>query len=245
MNIARAEALDRRGNRWLGAGGAFGLAGGVAAVALPLLLVELSRNAPGGIAAASNTLTAWSSWLFLGGAVLLLVSFFAYRWGYSVLRKVDPAYWIASGLCLVGSSGLVLLIIAAAVGTGNTGGLLSCVQGPYSKIYSCVEGQSPLGAYTGIVGVWLSWVGSVGIVIGLFHAGSRFRSASYAAAAISYLIVLVLLVGPLTGIFFTFPFIEALLVMVPVFLLAAPIFVLLARPTYPDRPPARPYTTGQ
>lgn len=233
--------LDRRGNRWIGAGGAFGLAGGVLAVVLPLLLVEISRHAPGGIAAASSSLVAWTSWFLLAGAVLLLLSFFAYRWGYSVLRKAEPTYWVASALCIVGSSGFLLLIIAAAVATGSENGLLACVQGPYSQIYSCVQGQTPLGAYTAVAGLWLAWIGSVGIVLGLFQAGGRYLSGLYVGAGACYLITLVLLVGPLTGIFVSVAFIEPLLLMAPVFVVTGPLLVLLARPTYP-RAPAAPAT---
>ena len=238
MNQSTELALERRGNRWLGAGGAFGLAGGIAAVALPVVLVELSRHTSGGISTASTTLIGWSSWFLLVGAALLLVSFFAYRWGYSVLRKIDPKYWVASALCIVGSSGLLLLIVAAAVATGSESGLLSCVQGPYSQVYSCIQGQTPLGAYTGVVGIWLGWIGGIGIVVGMFQAAGRFHSALYGAAGACYLITVVLLVGPLTGIFVSLPFIEPLIVMVPVFAVVAPALVLLAHPSCPRPAPS-------
>lgn len=233
MDPERLTSLDRRGNHWIGAGGAFGLAGGVLAILLPVVLVEASRHAPGGIAAASASLIAWTSWFVLAGAVLLLLSFFCYRWGYSVLRKVQPSYWLASALCIVGSTGLLLLVIAAAVATGSTSGLLACAQGPYSQVYSCVQGQTPLGAYTGIIGVWLGWVGSIGIVIGLFQASGRFFSALYAGGAVCYLITIVLLVGPLTGTLVSIPYIEPLILMAPIFAITAPLLVLLARPSYP------------
>ena len=229
-------ALERRGNRWIHAGGALGVAGAAVAILAPLALVEIARYAPGGIAGASSTLIAWTSWLVLAGAALLFLSFFAYRWAYSVLRKADRGYWIASGLCIVGSSGMLLLILAAALATGSQSGLLSCVQGPYSHLYSCVQGQTPLGAYTGIVGVWLGWLGGVGIVAGLFRAGNRYSTALYTAAAALYVLALLVLVGPLAGPFLTIPRVELLFVLVPVFTVVAPILVLASRPIYATRP---------
>lgn len=232
--------LDRRGNRWLGLGGALGVAGGVVVVALPVTLIELSRYAPGGLQAASTDLVQWTSWAVLAGAVLLFLCFFAYRWGYSVLRKVDHRYWLASGLCLVGSTGVVLLVVAAAaVLAGNTSGVLSCLRGSYGAAYGCIQNATPLGAYAGVAGVWLAWVGSIGIVVGLFQAGSRYLSGLYTAAAVCYLLTLVALVGPLAGLFVSVPYTEYLLLLAPVLAILAPALVLAARPTYPGPRSAR------
>lgn len=242
MTSKPAPEIDRRGNRWIGAGGAFGLAGGALAILIPVVLIEIQRYAPGGIAAASSSLTTWSSYLILAGAAFLFLSLFAYRWAYSLLRKTDSRYWTASALCLVGSSGLLLIIIADAVLTGHENGLLSCVKGSYSQIYSCIQGQTPLGAYTGIVGLWLTWIGYIGIVIGLFVAGGRFLSVAYTGAAACYLVILVLLAGPLTGTFVSIPYVADLIPLASAFVIAGPALVLLAHPSIPKElePPAAP-----
>jgi hypothetical protein len=225
--------LDRRGNRWIGAGGAFGLAGSIAAILLPIALVEGARYAPGGFVPTGATLVAWSTDLVLAGGVLLYLSFFSYDWGYYTLRKVAGRYSTAYGLCLVGSTGLILLIVAAVIARGSEAGLVACFQGSYGQLLSCAQSRIPFGADAGLVGIWLVWIGNVGIVLGLFLSGHRFRSGSYMAAAVCYLLVLALLAGPLVGLLYPGAYVEPFLLAAPVFALAAPLLVLLARPTYP------------
>jgi hypothetical protein len=233
MNEATEAALDRRGNRWIGAGGAFGLAGSIAAIVLPIVLVEAARYAPGGIVPTGATLAVWTTDLVLAGSVLLYLSFFSYDWGYYTLRKVVRRYWTAYGLCLVGSVGLILLIVAAVIASGSETSLATCFQGSYGQLLSCVQSRIPFGADAGLAGIWLLWIGNIGVVLGLFLSGHRFRSGSYVAAAVCYLLVLALLVGPLVGLLYPGAYVQPLLLLAPVFALAAPLLVLLARPTYP------------
>ena len=235
MSGDEANTRSRRGNHWIGLGGVLGLLSSLAAIAVPFLLIEIARYAPGGIAQADSRLLGWGDFSLIVGAVLLFLSFYAYRKSFSILRGVDARWYSAWALCWVGSIGAIPLIVAAGLAAGNLGGLLGCLQGPYNQVYSCVQGQSPLGAYATLLGVWLAWLGGIGFVVGLALAGARFRSRLYLAAAVCYTVTLVLLVGPLVGIFRVVPYVQALLLPAAVFAVVGPLLALLAWPTYPKR----------
>ncbi len=223
----------KRGTQWLNAGGIFGAVGGLVVFALPLLFVALAKYNPGGFFVFASSPIQFTGPSLLAGSALTLVSLFCYRWAYSVLRRARPGYWGASVLCLIGSSGLILIAVAAAVVFGGAASIEACVQGSYSSALSCVESASPVGAYAGVLGFWLGWVGAVGIAIGLFLASSSFRSAAYLAGGVLYAILLAVLVGPFAGLVHPLPDIPYLLAAVPVLAILAPILVAVARPTLP------------
>lgn len=236
----------RRGSQWLRAGGGFGLLGGIVAILLPFLFIWLAKYDPGGFFTFATSFVQFTSLLFLVGSVLVLVSFFCYRWSFSVLRKANPRYWIASALCLIGSSGLLILVIAAGLAAGDANSFVGCAQGSLSNAFSCIQSASPVSAYAALLGFWLGWIGAVGIVIGLFHAAGSFRSALYGTAGALYLILIVLLVGPFVAVLAPVSFVSWLLLVVPAFAIAAPALVVAARPTLPALapPPGRSHPPG-
>jgi hypothetical protein len=129
---------------------------------------------------------------------------------------------VASVLCLIGSLGFLLLLVAVVVVLGSTGPLLTCIHGQPSHALSCLRSGQPLGAYTGLLGFWLGWLGGVGLVLGLSSAASRFsRGVLYGSAAL-YGVLLLALVGPFVGLLYPVPGAQYLLLLAPLLALLAP-----------------------
>jgi hypothetical protein len=210
----------------LGTGAGVGLAGGILGVVLPIVFLWLTTHNPGGFFTYDTTLLDTTGFFILAGSILLLVSLFLYRRGFAVLRKVDGRFAIASVLCIIGSIGFLLILVSAAVLVGSSNSLLQCLHQSPSDALSCVRSGQPFGAYTGLVGFWLAWLGGLGIVVGLSLAGRRHRNSTVQGGAALYAILLLVLIGPFLGLLFSLPGIEYLLLVAPIFLVLAPGLVL-------------------
>jgi len=158
--------------------------------------------------------------------VLFLVSLFVYRRGFAVLRKVDGRFAVASVLCIIGSIGFLLLLVSAALLVGASNSLIQCIHGAPSHALSCLRSGQPLGAYTGLVGFWLGWLGGLGIVVGLSLAGRRYRNGTVSGGAALYAILLLVLIGPFVALVTPLPGLQYLLLAAPIFIVLAPGLVL-------------------
>jgi hypothetical protein len=219
--------LDAKGVRRLGLGAGLGFAGALAAIVLPLVFLYVASDDPGGFFVLSPQLVQVTSILILAGAILLLLSLFLYRRSFAALRKLDPRFYVASVLCIVGSLGFLLLFITAAVVVGNSSSLLACAHGQPSHAISCLESGQPLGALTGLVGFLLGWLGGLGIMIGLFLAGGRFHSGSLRVSSALYGILLIILIIPFLGLLIALPHLSYLIVLAPVLAVLGPGLALV------------------
>jgi len=207
-----------------GAGIGFGAA--ILAVVIPISFLLIASYDPGGfLTLHQSTFVSATGILILAGAILFLLSLFVYRRGFALLRRVDGRFTVASILCLIGSVGFLLLLIAVIVILGSSSSLLSCINGHPTHALTCLRSGEPLGAYTGLVGFWLGWLGGVGIVLGLSAASSRFKTGEIGLGATFYVILLLILVGPFVVLVVSFPGVEYLLVLAPILSLLAPFFV--------------------
>jgi hypothetical protein len=207
-------------------GAAVGLAAALLTIVVPVTFLLVAAYAPGGFLALDQTgfITA-TALLILAGAILFLLSLFLYRRGFAHLRKVDARFTAASILCLIGSVGFLLVLVAAVVIVGSANSILSCINGHPTHALTCLRSGNPLGAYTGLAGFWLGWLGGVGIVLGLSAGSSRFRSRPIGVGAALYAVLLLALVGPFVSLVVAFPGVEYLLVLVPILSVLAPFFV--------------------
>jgi hypothetical protein len=225
---------DVKGAHRLAVGAGLGVAGALLTLLLPFALIWLAAYAPGGFFQLDTALVQDVSLLVLAGVILFLLSLFIYRRGFAVLRGVDRRFTVASVLCLIGSLGFLLLVVAVLVILGSTSSLLACIHGQPSHALTCLRSGQPIGAYTGLVGFWLGWLGGVGLVLGLASAGRRFsRGALYGAAAL-YGVLLLALVGPFIGLLYPVPGAQYLLLVSPVLALVAPALAYAGS----RRPPA-------
>jgi hypothetical protein len=220
--------LEESGIRRLGLGAALGLAGALIGIVFPITFLFLTTYAPGGFFTFNSTLLDATGILILAGAILFLLSLFVYRRSFSALRKIDARFVTASVLCIIGAIGFLLVIVAAAFLIGSSSSVLTCLKGAPSHALSCVRSQTPLGAYTALIGFWLGWLGGVGIFLGIWYAGSHYHQGLFTAGAIFYGLLLVLLVGPFIYAVVPFPGIQYLIFDGPILALVAPLIVLAA-----------------
>jgi len=223
VNVA---AQDEKGTIRMGLGAWMGLFAGLLAIVIPIVAVVVSSYHVGGVFSFGTFVQA-SSGLILAGAILYLLSLFLYRRAFAALRKVDSDFSAASFLCLVGSLGFLLIIISAAVLAGSAASVFSCAHGQPSHALSCLESGQPLGAYTGIAGFVCAWLGGLGIVLGLWLAGGRFARRTIDAGAVVYLVFLFLVLVPFVELAVGIPDVQALLLLVPVLTILAPLLVLV------------------
>ncbi len=217
---------DRQGVQRLGTAAGLGLAAALALFVLPVAFLWLSTYAPGGFFTYGTELIDVTSILLLAGAILFLISLFVYRRAFSALRKVSRGFRVASTLCLIGSIGFLLIVVVAAVVLGMASSLVSCLKGQPGHIYSCLKSAQPIGAAVALLGFWLAWVGSVGIVTGLILGASRYAQNLLSAAGALYTILLLVLVGPFVFLFHPFGNAQYLLIVAPALALLAPACAL-------------------
>ncbi len=226
---------DAKGAEFLGIGAAMGVAAAVVTLVVPIVFVLLATKNPGGFFSFAPALLQTTATLVLAGAILFLLSLFLYRRSFARFRKVDRRFIAASVLCIIGSLGFLLLVVAAAVVLGNASSLTNCLHGQPSHALTCLKSGQPLGAYTGLAGFWLAWLGGLGIVLGVGMAGGRLhRGVLYGGAAV-YAILLLLLVAPFLALFVSVPGISDLLWVAPVLALIGPGLVLVGSRAAPGR----------
>lgn len=224
--ITAPGELDRKGLYRIATGAAIGLAGAILAMVIPIGFLLVAAYAPGSFLSLHQTgFVEATALCVLAGAILFLLSLFVYRRGFAQLRKVDPRFTVASVLCIIGTIGFLLILIAAVVIIGSANSFLSCVNGHPTHALTCLRSGEPLGAYTALVGFWLGWVGGIGLVLGLSAGSSRFHARSVGVGAALYGVLLLALVGPFVSLVIAFPGVEYLLVVAPILSLAAPVFV--------------------
>jgi hypothetical protein len=223
---APAKEYEEKGVLRLGLGAGLGFAGALAAIVIPLTFLFLVADFPGGFFVWNSTFVEVTTILVIAGAILLLISLFVYRRSFAALRKVDRRFVAASVLCILGSLGFLLLLVAAAVVADNTGSLLTCVHGQPSHALRCLESGQPFGAYTGLIGFALGWLGGVGIMLGLLLAGRRFHSGALGGSGAVYGLLLVVLILPLAALFVTIPAASDLVLLAPVLAAVAPSLAL-------------------
>ena len=217
---------DATGVRRLATGAGLGLAGGLAAVILPIAFLWLSARNPGGFFTFGHDLIEATSVLVLAGSILFVLSLILYRRAFANLRKVDPRFTVSSALCLIGTVGFLLLIVTAVLLFAGSDALLNCLHGEPSQTLRCLRSAEPAGAVTGLLGFLLGWVGGVGIVLGVATAGRRFHQRSLVGGAVLYALLLLVLAGPFAFALVAFAGVEYLLLAVPILTVLAPAFVL-------------------
>ena len=221
-STVQAREFDEKGARRLGLAAGLGFAGALAAIVIPLVSLFVVADFPGGFFTFSAAMVEVTSVLVLAGAILLLLSLFVYRRGFAALRKVDPRFYVASVLCILGSVGFLLLLVAATLVAGNSTSLLSCTQGHPSHALSCLESGQPFGAVTGLLGFLLGWIGGVGIMIGLLVAGNRFQTGALSGSGVVYGLLLLILLIPLASLFVSVPDVAYLLLLAPLLAVVGP-----------------------
>jgi len=215
-----------KGLHRISSGATLGLAAGVAGLVIPLLVIFLTTDRVGAIFPVRPELIRAATILAIVGAILFFVSLLFYRRGFWVLRRAERWFWVPSVLCLVGTLGFLLLIVAALLAAGSSDALVQCLQGRPTHALSCLRTASPFAADSGIVGYWLAWLGGLGIVVGLVLSGREYRQSALYAGAGLYAILLLILVPSFLAVVLQEGELTYPLLLGPLLVLLAPGVVL-------------------
>lgn len=220
--------FDRRGVRWLSLGGGLGCASGIAILLLPSVFLWVATYAPAGVLTVGPHLVTIDSVLVLAGALLLVLSLFLYRRAYATLRKSDPRFRVPWALSLVGTLGVLFVLATSVIVLTYSNSIPTCLGSNGVPSFSCLEAHAPWAITSGLIGFWLTWLGGVGIVVGLVLAGRRFRTGLFSAGGALYALLLIGLLGPLLAVLRPFPDSADLLLGVSFLAVIAPALVLAA-----------------
>ncbi|MGI0133188.1 MAG: DUF973 family protein [Thermoplasmata archaeon] len=134
--------------------------------------------------------------LIAAGVLLDVVAFILYTTSFGLLRHVDAGFRAPRALGIVGVIGflmlalgptVILLGLLSAVSCASAGGGTGCVN----------AGTFVLGAAMILLGAVLSFVGWIGLILGVFRMGSRYGSGLLKVAAILFIVPIASIVAPL------------------------------------------------
>jgi hypothetical protein len=220
-NLDAAPPKQNPGIRRIAIGAGLGLAGGLVGIVLPIALILLGTIEPGGLSKLGSSMLEATTILVLAGALLFVLSLVLYHLGFAALRKVDRVFTTASILCILGTVGFLLILLAAAVLLGSSNALLACAHAPQNGL-KCINSVSPLSAYSATIGFGMGLLGGVGLVLGLGHTGGRYHRAPIYGGSFLYALLVVVVVGPFVELAYAFPGVEYLLLAIPLLALLAP-----------------------
>jgi hypothetical protein len=216
-NAGECDGLHR-----IATGSTVGLAAGIVGLAIPITLLLFASYRPAVLPLTPSQLLQVTAVFAIAGALLFAISLLVYRWGFSALRKVDRRFWVASVLCILGSIGLLLIVLPIAFALLSSDTMAACIQGAPTKAPACLRAAAPLASYVAVAGLWLVWLGGVGIVVGISLASVRYRQTWLTAGAALYGIILLGLVAPGLALLVPIAGLGYAILALPVLILVAP-----------------------
>jgi hypothetical protein len=134
--------------------------------------------------------------LVVVGVLLALLSFVLYTAGFASLRRSDRRFRTPMVLCVVGLIGLALIggfVASYADGINSAIGCPSSNSTCQNNATSIAHGVVALGYVGGLLG----FVGLIGLIIGLYRFGSRYKSSVAKVGAILYIIPFLSIIAPI------------------------------------------------
>lgn len=168
----------------------------VALAANPLLTALISDAFSPSGALASDAVFGVLSALLVGGAVLGVAEILTFRSAFRGLTYFDPKFSTPSKLTFLFFLGSLVVLLAGLVLLGTFYGAVQCAGTGGSVPTRCVE-QS--GYYLGLalsgIGSLVSLVGCLGMLLGIWRLGSRYRTVLFRAGALFLIIPFVGIAG--------------------------------------------------
>ena len=197
---APASTEEAKAGASLRHGSGAAIAAALLALGVPSLLLALTARGYRPLSLSNANLLELEGLLVVVGAILLLVALFLYRRGFSHLKHADRRLVPAATLCLVGSLGALVVVVAGAYLAGGASSLTGCIQGHASHALSCLRSQDPAVGYVALAGFWLVWLGAVGLAVGLVLSGRHFHSSSITAGGLLYGLLVLDLLAPFSAL---------------------------------------------
>jgi hypothetical protein len=130
------------------------------------------------------------------GAAVSLVALILYLLSFNAFRKVVPGFGGPFALMIVGLFGLFLVVIGVALVLSDFFSVVACAQAKASS--SCLDLNQLLGAVLLIFGgLFLAFLGWIGLLIGIYRIGKRYNSTITKVGAILSIIPIVSVVAPI------------------------------------------------
>lgn len=226
MNGAAGSPAGLQGDRRIAVGAGLGIAAGVLLGVLPSLLFTVLYSGSTGSLPLGASLFQTTGLLLIAGALLFLLSFSFYRWGFSRWRHQDARFDGPVALCLVGSVGAIAVVAAGIAIYSSPSAIESCLHGRPSQWSSCLFGLSPYAALATTVGIVGGALGGIGLVAGFALVAQKVRSAALAAGAGVYALLWILGAASLIVELVSSAVLRPLLVTLPWVAVLAPLLVL-------------------
>ena len=129
------------------------------------------------------------------GALISLISIVLYLVSFNAFRKVGPGFGGPVALLVIGLLGLLLLVVGFALILNDFFQAVSCSASGASS--SCLDYSQLEGAVLAVFGgLFLSFLGWIGLVIGLYRVGKRYNSTVTKIGGILTIIPIVGLIAP-------------------------------------------------
>jgi Protein of unknown function (DUF973) len=130
------------------------------------------------------------------GAALSLVSLILYLVSFNVFRKVTSGFGGPVALLVVGLVGLLLIVVGLALVLSDFFRVVACTTSGATT--SCLDLNQLVGAVLAIFGgLFLAFLGWIGLVIGVYRIGKRYGSTITKVGAILLIIPFLGLVAPI------------------------------------------------
>lgn len=188
---------DRRALRAIAFGAAMafvaGLIGIVTAAGLPVASVLLGGS---GGDTVSVSLLALTGLALAGAAAFSVVQAFLFRSAFEGLAFFDPRFARPSTLALLAVFGILVTALGAVLIVGSFYEATVCAGSASSIPPSCVPGGPLLvGLFVAAIGTILAFVGYVGVALGIWRTGGRYRSTMLRVGAVLMVVPFVATVG--------------------------------------------------
>ena len=189
---SRVKAHERAALKWVSVAAAIILVATILSWIIPAAAVAANGNQPlippaGSNVTANQQLIATTVSISVGiGMLVGVLGFYFLYLGFAALRDDDEGFLTPSRLALVGIPAVLLFGIAALLLTPQLGPLIDCISttGISSACYSAA-GTYIAGYYLVVwLGVILYVVGGIGVLIGIWRLGSRYREVVFKVGAI-------------------------------------------------------------
>ena len=227
---APASTEEGKSESDLRRGSLLALGAALVAFVAPALLVLLARRSLFGLASGARTVVASEGALVAVGAILLLVAFLLYRRAFGHLRHVDARLGVATVLCLLGSIGAIVVVVAGALIGGGTSAVTGCLGGHATHALTCLRSADPTAGYLALAGFWLAWIGAVGLCVGVILSGRHFRRRGVVAGGAVYAVLVLDVLVPFAGTLVSVPGTTEALAVAPFAAVLGPLLVYLGTP---------------